>query len=167
MEKGEFPHDPNDHSGEPLHMHGGDKQGKEGNDEEGDGKYDRKNSVGQEGGDPHGEKKGTGEQYVKSSGVAAEGGDFDASNPGAGKEANRKCLKFSRIGCVLIVLGLMEEKGMHKSAGNTGPPETVEGDDATANTGKVSMMDKLKSKVGKKNADEVQLMSVDDERAYV
>lgn len=27
---------------------------------------------------------GTGQQYVKSSGVAAEGGDFDAKNPGAG-----------------------------------------------------------------------------------
>jgi len=143
MEKGEFPHDPNDHSGEPLHMHGGD--GKEAKDEEGednkdgDGKYDRKNSVGQEGGDPHGEKKGTGEQYVKSSGMAAEGGDFDASNPGAGKEATR----------------LMEQKGMHKSAGNTGPPETAEGDDGSADTGKVSMMDKIKSKVGKKNADDV------------
>ncbi len=36
----------------------------------------------------HGE--GTGEQYVKSSGVKAEGGDFDASAPGAGREADRK-----------------------------------------------------------------------------
>lgn len=35
---------------------------------------------------------GTGQQYVKSSGLAAEGGDFDASKPGAGKEADRKCL---------------------------------------------------------------------------
>jgi len=35
----------------------------------------------------HGE--GTGQQYVKSSGVAAEGGDFDAANPGAGREADR------------------------------------------------------------------------------
>jgi hypothetical protein len=35
----------------------------------------------------HGE--GTGEQYVKSSGMVADGGDFDASNPGAGREADR------------------------------------------------------------------------------
>ena len=28
--------------------------------------------------------KGTGQQYVKSSGTVSEGGDFDASNPGAG-----------------------------------------------------------------------------------
>ena len=35
----------------------------------------------------HGE--GTGEKYVKSSGLAADGGDFDAANPGAGKEADR------------------------------------------------------------------------------
>ncbi|KAI1374619.1 hypothetical protein F4677DRAFT_447253 [Hypoxylon crocopeplum] len=41
--------------------------------------------------------EGTGEQYVKSSGLKADGGDFDATKPGAGKEADR----------------LMEEKGMH------------------------------------------------------
>ncbi|KAB5570849.1 hypothetical protein GE09DRAFT_1104981 [Coniochaeta sp. 2T2.1] len=35
----------------------------------------------------HGE--GTGEQYVKSSGLKADGGDFDATKPGAGKEADR------------------------------------------------------------------------------
>lgn len=33
--------------------------------------------------------EGTGEKYVKSSGMKAEGGDFDAANPGAGKEADR------------------------------------------------------------------------------
>lgn len=36
----------------------------------------------------HGE--GTGEKYVKSSGMKADGGDFNAANPGAGKEADRK-----------------------------------------------------------------------------
>ncbi|KAI0841694.1 hypothetical protein F5Y06DRAFT_260179 [Hypoxylon sp. FL0890] len=41
--------------------------------------------------------EGTGEQYVKSSGLKADGGDFDATKPGAGKEADR----------------LLEEKGMH------------------------------------------------------
>ncbi|KAI1144589.1 hypothetical protein F5Y05DRAFT_418519 [Hypoxylon sp. FL0543] len=41
--------------------------------------------------------EGTGEKYVKSSGLVADGGDFDATKPGAGKEADR----------------LMEEKGMH------------------------------------------------------
>jgi hypothetical protein len=34
--------------------------------------------------------EGTGEKYVKSSGMKADGGDFDAANPGAGKEADRK-----------------------------------------------------------------------------
>jgi hypothetical protein len=33
---------------------------------------------------------GTEEKYVKSSGMKADGGDFDAANPGAGKEADRK-----------------------------------------------------------------------------
>lgn len=34
--------------------------------------------------------KGSGEQYVKSSGLQADGGDFDATKPGAGREADRK-----------------------------------------------------------------------------
>lgn len=36
------------------------------------------------------EPEATGEKYVKSSGFAAEGGDFDATKPGAGREADRK-----------------------------------------------------------------------------
>ncbi|KAK0710268.1 hypothetical protein B0T26DRAFT_679563 [Lasiosphaeria miniovina] len=48
----------------------------------------------------HGE--GTGEQYVKSSGLKADGGDFDASVPGAGREADR----------------LLEEKDVHKDGPN-------------------------------------------------
>lgn len=35
---------------------------------------------------------GTDENYVKSTGTAAEGGDFDATKPGAGKEADRMSL---------------------------------------------------------------------------
>lgn len=41
--------------------------------------HDKKKSTESEG--------GTGEKYEKSTGVAAEGGDFDASRPGAGREA--------------------------------------------------------------------------------
>jgi len=41
--------------------------------------------------------EGTGEQWVKSSGLKADGGNFDAANPGAGKEADR----------------LLEKKGIH------------------------------------------------------
>jgi len=81
MQKGEFPHDPSDHSGEPMKMH--DESGKT-------QKKERSESVAQEGGDPHGEKKGTGTEYFKSSGMAADGGDFDATKPGAGAEANSK-----------------------------------------------------------------------------
>ncbi|KAI0123819.1 hypothetical protein BJ170DRAFT_96712 [Xylariales sp. AK1849] len=56
--------------------------------------------------DPHAASKGegTGEQYVKSTGVKADGGDFDATKPGAGREADR----------------LLEEKGIHKDT--AGPP---------------------------------------------
>lgn len=34
--------------------------------------------------------EGTGERWVKSSGMKADGGDFDASAPGAGREADRE-----------------------------------------------------------------------------
>jgi len=37
----------------------------------------------------HGTGEGTGERYEKSTGVQAEGGDFDATRPGAGREADR------------------------------------------------------------------------------
>jgi len=141
METGDFPHDPNDHSGEPLHMHGGGDKSKEDDTKEEETEdaatVDRRKSVAQEGGDPHEGKKGTGEQYVKSSGMAVDGGDFDASNPGAGAEANR----------------LLEEKGIHKSEGNQGPPQELDdtptgaGDD----TAKVSKLDKIKEKLHMKH----------------
>jgi len=125
MEKGgEFPRDPNDHSGEPLKMH---------DDSENSEKKDRSQSVSQEGGNPHGKTMGTGEQYVKSSGMPAEGGDFDASNPGAGQEATR----------------LMEEKGI-KSDGNRGPPAgPADGEDKSTNDDKVkvSKLEKIKEKL--------------------
>lgn len=38
---------------------------------------------------PVGTETGTGQEHVKSTGVAADGGDFDATKPGAGKEAER------------------------------------------------------------------------------
>jgi len=134
MESGNFPHDPNDHSGEPLKMHGDSAKGSEDKAEEveskseGEGEKKRSDSVAHEGGDPHGSSKGTGQEVVKASGMAADGGDFDATKPGAGSEANR----------------LLEEKGVHKTGGNTGPPET--GNDDTA-APKVSKLDKLKEKL--------------------
>ena len=42
--------------------------------------------------------EGTGEIWVKSSGVAADGGDFDATKPGAGREAERKSLSGTEDG---------------------------------------------------------------------
>jgi len=86
--------DPNDHSGEPMKMHEEKSQAES---------TDRKKSVGQEGGGEHGKVKGTGEEWVKTSGLAAEGGDFDATLPGAGREANR----------------ILEQKGIHKDKGDT------------------------------------------------
>ncbi|KAK7608533.1 hypothetical protein BKA81DRAFT_407495 [Phyllosticta paracitricarpa] len=47
------------------------------------------------------QEKGTGEKHIKSTGFSADGGDFDASKPGAGREADR----------------LLESKGVHRDAG--------------------------------------------------
>jgi len=136
MESGNFPHDPNDHSGEPLKMHNEQSKSNDKDDEEGvtEGKKERSDSVAHEGGAPHGSSKGTGQEVVKASGVAAEGGDFDASKPGAGSEATR----------------LLEEKGIHKTPGNQGPPE-VGADTPTDSGVKVSKMDKIKEKLHMKH----------------
>ncbi|RYP25801.1 hypothetical protein DL767_008260 [Monosporascus sp. MG133] len=48
-------------------------------------------------------REGSGEHYVKSSGLQADGGDFDVTKPGAGREADR----------------LMEEKGIHNPNGDS------------------------------------------------
>jgi len=82
----------------------------------------------------HGE--GTGEKYVKSSGMKADGGDFDASNPGAGKEADR----------------LLEEKGVHHEPGAVPPPageEETGAADAKASKPKLSEKIKAKLHIGK------------------
>jgi hypothetical protein len=135
VESGNFPHDPNDHSGEPLKVHdGGAKQSE--NTEGTEGKKDRSASVAHEGGDPHGEpKKGMGTEYVKSSGMKADGGDFDASNPGAGAEANR----------------LLEESGVHKTkdAPKDADDDTSAQSQQTGQSGeeKVSKIQKIKEKL--------------------
>ncbi|KAI0526630.1 hypothetical protein F5B22DRAFT_641772 [Xylaria bambusicola] len=71
---------------------------------------------------------GTGEQYVKSSGLQADGGDFDATNPGAGREADR----------------LMEEKGIHNSADSSSGP--ADNNDSPT-SGKKSLGQKIKDKL--------------------
>jgi len=79
----------------------------------------------------HGE--GTGEKYVKSSGMKADGGDFDASNPGAGREADR----------------LLETKGIHHTLPGDGPPQAAD-DAAAEKSGKPSLGEKIKAKLHKK-----------------
>jgi len=129
-EKGELPHDPNDHSGEPMKMHNAGGAGGDPREEAEAGKpKDRSASVAQEGGGEHGKVKGTGEQWVKSTGIAAEGGDFDVTKPGAGREATR----------------LMEEKGIKTDSATidatTNPSSTSEEKE------KVSKLAKLKEKM--------------------
>ena len=77
--KDEIKHDPNDHSGEPL-----ENRAKGGGASKSDDADDDAGGTGQSKGE------GTGEKWVKSTGMAAEGGTFDAAAPGAGREADRE-----------------------------------------------------------------------------
>ncbi|KFY55669.1 hypothetical protein V497_06838 [Pseudogymnoascus sp. VKM F-4516 (FW-969)] len=77
--------------------------------------------------------EGTGEQWVKSSGMKADGGDFDASAPGAGREADR----------------LLTEKGITRTGADekkvTGQMDTK----APENHGEGGLKDKIKNKLHK------------------
>ncbi|KAI0166554.1 hypothetical protein GGR57DRAFT_29606 [Xylariaceae sp. FL1272] len=84
--------------------------------------------------DPNDSKKseGTGEQYVKSSGLQADGGDFDATKPGAGREADR----------------LLEEKGIHNPTDDAKPAAGGSEDRSSSpESGKKSLGQKIKDKL--------------------
>ncbi|KAF2278860.1 uncharacterized protein EI97DRAFT_440374 [Westerdykella ornata] len=119
--------DPNDHSGSPMRMHDGTENTIPTTQEE-----RRDSKAGMPGGQEHGKPpKGTGEQWVKSTGMAAEGGDFDATKPGAGREADR----------------LMEEAGIKKSTEQQ--PTTSAGSPGTKEKEKLSEKIKHKLHIGK------------------
>jgi hypothetical protein len=90
---------------------------------------------------PHSESQGegTGEKYVKSTGLKADGGDFDAANAGAGREADR----------------LLEEKGIHhgeeRGSEERGSHESEGGrsssQDSGEKNGKLKLKEKIKSKL--------------------
>lgn len=71
--------------------------------------------------------EGTGEKYVQTTGLQADGGDFDATKPGAGREADR----------------LMEKKGMH----NSNDPNSAGDDGGSPTSGKKSLGQKIKDKL--------------------
>ncbi|XXG96516.1 hypothetical protein Hte_002799 [Hypoxylon texense] len=77
--------------------------------------------------------EGTGEKYVKTSGLKADGGDFDATKPGAGREADR----------------IMEEKGMHGSS------KAPAADTSSENSGSPSGDKKDKKSIGQKLKDKL------------
>ncbi|KFY99294.1 hypothetical protein V500_01399 [Pseudogymnoascus sp. VKM F-4518 (FW-2643)] len=82
--------------------------------------------------------EGTGEKWVKSSGMKADGGDFDASAPGAGREADR----------------LLNEKGITRSGADekkvTGEMDTRAPNSGNSEGEKLGgLKDKLKNKLHK------------------
>ncbi|KAF2740198.1 hypothetical protein EJ04DRAFT_572492 [Polyplosphaeria fusca] len=122
--------DPNDHSGEPMKMHDGSESKKIPETQE----ERRESAIGLPGGQEHGKPaKGTGEDWVKTSGLHADGGDFDVTKPGAGREADR----------------LLEEKGIKKEGGNTGPPADLGSPSSGDKEGKekVKLSEKIKTKL--------------------
>ena len=84
----------------------------------------------------------TGEKYVRSSGMMANGGAFDATNPGAGKEADRESY-FSMIsvkmgflsGMLIVRTGPLETQGTHHerlgSTSTTSKIDSKESDDVS------------------------------------
>lgn len=102
---------------------------KEGDDDDDDDDGPQKESKGE----------GTGEKYIKSSGLKADGGDFDATKPGAGREADR----------------LMDQKGMDHTPGDIPgdiKPENERessGGDSPATKEKKSLGTRIKEKLHK------------------
>ncbi|KAK8163767.1 hypothetical protein IWX90DRAFT_238917 [Phyllosticta citrichinensis] len=121
--------DPGDFSGEPLNVH------KEADKKDQESTQD----VSGPGGADKSQEKGTGEKVIKSTGFSADGGDFDASKPGAGREADR----------------LLESKGVHQDAGpaksdvDSPSPSPARSQDGHSNSehGKTSMKTKIKEKL--------------------
>lgn len=135
-------------------------QNRDGNDQSWETR--RESKAGNAGGDEHGKEKGTGEHWVKTTGLAADGGNFDATKPGAGKEADRR-ISLSKIRNILeradSVSGLLEQKGVHKSESgqaSTQPAVTSLKDSKdSGDKGKVSLSEKIKNKlhIGHKDKD--------------
>ncbi|CAN8096976.1 unnamed protein product [Discula destructiva] len=103
------------------------------------GGANKKDDVDPEGLGGKSESKGTGEQYVKTSGLKADGGDFDATKPGAGREADR----------------LLEEKGIQTPAAaaaankKSEPGEAPSSPDSKKDKDKPSLKEKIKAKLHK------------------
>lgn len=144
--------DPNDHSGEPMKIH----DGPERNEDLATHEARRDSKVGNPGGQELGkESKGTGEEWVKSSGLQADGGDFDATKPGAGREAESKSHHLShglqRVGTTLSradgVSGLLEDKGVKKTSPVAEEASTTSGGSESGGEEKRSKMKKLKEKL--------------------
>ncbi|OAA44888.1 glycine-rich cell wall structural protein 1 [Metarhizium rileyi] len=77
------------------------------------------------------ESRGTGEKYVETTGLAADGGDFDATKPGAGREADR----------------LMEDKGVDRQGGVDQPKLDSSSSGSRSKDGKPSLKEKIKDKL--------------------
>lgn len=102
--------------------------------------------------------EGTGEGYIKATGLAADGGNFDATKPGAGHEADRKisptCFWLPEI---LTSVGLLEQKS-HPTTTDQGSSSTPVNDtskdspkskDSKHGKNKPSLSERIKAKFHK------------------
>ncbi len=113
--------------------------------------------AGASGGDDDGPQKeshgeGTGQKYVRSTGLKAEGGDFDAAKPGAAKEADRKPYTMlvrvlEKWTLTLMLLGLLEQQGIHREASGSGSKDESSTGGNGGTEGKRKLKEKIKEKL--------------------
>lgn len=111
-----------EHGGDAGNMDKAEANGEQPSDSAEDSPEDDANGIQKQ---SHG--SGTGEQYVKSSGLQADGGNFDASAPGAGREADR----------------LLEKKGIKREA--TPPTKSDESVNETKNVVETETVDETET----------------------
>jgi hypothetical protein len=85
--------------------------------------------------------------------MKADGGDFDASNPGAGREADRKFYFLAELMFLwymgmrgLLEIGLLDDKGVHRAEA----PAAKEGSGSStpdSKEKKLSLKEKIKAKL--------------------
>ncbi|KAF9875650.1 hypothetical protein CkaCkLH20_07031 [Colletotrichum karsti] len=90
----------------------------------------------------HGE--GTGEKYIKSTGLAADGGDFDATKPGAGREADR--LMDEKDPAAAAAKAAATSKPIDNTH-STGSQERTQSPNESTGKEKKSLGDKIKEKL--------------------
>jgi hypothetical protein len=88
---------------------------------------------------------GTGEEYIKTTGFSADGGDFDATKPGAGKEADRLLEKKDHEGGATPAAAATTDKVADKSTETNGS-DSKDTSKSKHSKNKPSLTERIKAK---------------------